>query len=405
MAIFEIQKNLLVDGYSWKPNKLIMQPELSMDIFVYRMLANVYVASMSDIVKGRTITIDVANIVNDRLVGSRYQQINAAIDTIMGLQMSLKPVDGKKYEKINIVSKAAFIEETRGVRRDKIQITFNADFVPYLATFFLEGYTKIPWEISLQLKTVPMNKMAELLYRYSGYKNKFTIGVKELHYSLGIQDGMYAQWANFNQRVLAPIHKAINKTKFLQYKYSAVRNGKKVENVLFEITKIQKLKAVYDPVAESIVNEHIWPAHRNFVLDNYPVDYLTHYHNKCHADTAQGKIKNIDSLFFKSVINDPDCYKKKKMMDEEKKQSDAARVKAEREQGDEENKKYNFAEKCFNAINEEDQMRYKTSVTSHFGGEEIHRSLAIKAFIKDYEKELMACESPEEFIRAFEGRS
>lgn len=400
----KIQKILSLDDYSWKPNKLIMQPELSLDIFVYRMLVNVYVSSMQDIAKGRTVTIDVDHIIKGKLAGSRYQQINSAIDTIMSLQMSLKPEGNKKFQKINIVSKAAFVEETRGTRRNQIQVTINADFIPYLAAFFLEGYTKIPRCISLELKTVPMNKMIELLYRFSGFKKKFIMTISELHYHLGIPEGKYQRWVHLNQKVLTPIHKAICKTGYVNYKYTPIKKGRKVEEILFEIIQIIEDKTAYDPTAESIVNDHIWPAHRPYILDNYPPDYLAYYHKKCHQEAESGNVKNIDSLVFKSIMNDPDCYEEKKKHSRKKDILKTALLKAEEKIRIEEEKKYAFAERCFEAMSQEVQQKYNTSVTSHYCGEEVRKSIAVDNFIRDYEKELMGCKSPEDFIKVCEDR-
>ncbi len=380
---------------AWMPNKAVQSPVICNDVIAYRLYMQLFKKPLDNRIANRTITTNLCDINWDNLTGSKYQRLHKALLNVVDMKMILKGKDGKSIEIINMFSKAKFLKEKRGVRSNKIEITINSDFLPYLKILYIGGLTKLSYKTINQLKRVPTVKIFQLIIWRSQFSKQFDLTVETIRCHLMLSDREHEKWASLNQKILVPAHKDINSTQMISYDYSTKKKNREVVAISVEIKRVGIEENNYDPVAVDIVNEHIWEDHRERIISNYSSAHIKYYHSKCHKDAEAGNIKNINSFIFKSIVNDKDCFAKKIEKSNAEKAAKIANRKKDIEKSKIEDAFFDFAEKCFYSMRKEEQQKYESSVKLGVG--KTKTIFAIQLFIVDYKNELMKSKSLDDF--------
>jgi hypothetical protein len=380
---------------AWMPNKAVQSPVICNDVIAYRLYMQLFKKPLDNRITNRTITTNLCDINWDNLIGSKYQRLHKALLNVVDMKMILKGKDDKSIEIINIFSKAKFVKGKRGVRSNNVEITINSDFLPYLKILYLGGLTKLSYKTINQLKRVPTVKIFQLIIWRSQFSKQFDLTIESIRCHLMLSNGEHKKWASLNQKVLAPAHKDINSTQVISYDYSPKKQNRGVVAISVVIKQVGIDENNYDPVVVNIVNEHIWEDHRERIINNYSPEHIKYYHSKCHKDAESGKIKNIDSFIFKSIVKDKDCFAKKIKKSEAEKNARIANRKKDMEKSKTEDAFFDFAEKCFYSMSKDEQEKYESSVKLGVG--KTKTIFAIQLFIIDYKNELSKSNSIDDF--------
>ncbi|MDQ7055261.1 MAG: replication initiation protein [Persephonella sp.] len=160
-----------------------------------------------------------------------YHQIKTALRRLMQRIIEIETIeeDGKRRFKLyQWFSKAEYKEGD-----SFIEVQFHPDLKPYLLEL-KQRFTKIPLKQVLQLRSKYAIRLYELLKRYedTGFRTDY---IPELREKLGVKEGEYERFFDFERRVLKPAIKEINEKTDLEVSYEKKKTGRKITHIEFEI--------------------------------------------------------------------------------------------------------------------------------------------------------------------------
>lgn len=114
--------------------------------------------------------------------------------------------------------------------------TIDMRFDPLLKPFLLElsnKFTSYKLANVIKLKSTYAIRIYELLKQYEEIKER-TISLENLRYYLDVLD-LYANYANFKQRILVPSQEELNKKTDISFEFEEIKQGRKVQKIRFII--------------------------------------------------------------------------------------------------------------------------------------------------------------------------
>ena len=383
-------------------NKLIKSPEIIRSIssvFTYRMYLKFYQRPLEELRKNPRVEFEISEIIKGELKGDMYRQIDNALAELKTI--SLKMVDTTKpCGDITYVSLFRETGYTKKHSRKTLWVLVEEKAFPILEKLYLEGYTDMPSKELVNVPTIHGTRTYEILAMLSRSTETAYFTIENFKKYIGISTAMYPKWPNLKQRVIDPDKKVINANTGLSYDYKTKKINKKVVGLyLVKIKNNSEQEGLTNPHLK-IIDEHIWPTHQHNILNNYPPEHIMYYHEKCHKIADSGKILDLNSFIYKSIIEDKDNYKtiienkKAKKLSEQKIREAKEREIAESE------KYYKFSKGCYDLLSNSQKETYEAGING-FTDKSIILSIAVSKFMENNEHLLRKCKSPEEFISAY----
>ena len=122
-----------------------------------------------------------------------------------------------------------------------LELLIDKELIPYIIDLKRE-FTRYQIENILRLNSSYAVRIYELLKQYEKIGIR-EIEMRDLRHYLGIEEGEYTRFDNFEARVLLPAKKEINNYTDLVIEYKKIKTGRKITSILFEIeTKFQQEK-------------------------------------------------------------------------------------------------------------------------------------------------------------------
>lgn len=146
----------------------------------------------------------------------------------------VNPETGKdKYDAINLLSRFSY-EDGSG----QVEIEINQHLKPYLLA--LKGkdtpFTKYMLKNIIKLNSQYAIKLYELLKRYEGnWSISKKYSVEFLREFIGLKEGEYKKFTNFETRVLRIAKKEINEKTDIVISYKKIKNGRRIAEIEFEV--------------------------------------------------------------------------------------------------------------------------------------------------------------------------
>ncbi len=182
-----------------------------------------------------------------------YKALKQVADKLMDTKHLLKETDesgNKKWEKINLCSKASYIDGS-----GKIDIRFTEDIMPHL-TELSDRFTMYNLCEITNFKSFYTTRMYELLMQYKT-TGKLDISVEELRQSLNCIK-THKLYNDFKRFGFNHAIKEINSQYDIGVQFKEVKKGKTVERIEFTFKKTM-IDKVYDPVTKKVRNQLIRP--------------------------------------------------------------------------------------------------------------------------------------------------
>ena len=116
-----------------------------------------------------------------------------------------------------------------------IEFEFSQKLKPYLLGL-TERFTTFQLRDFFRLRSQYSMRILELLRQYEGLKRR-TFQVQELRELLGIKDGEYKAWRDFNRRVLVTAQKELAEKTNIAFDYRIKTKGRRADQIVFEIRR------------------------------------------------------------------------------------------------------------------------------------------------------------------------
>lgn len=186
--------------------------------------------------------------------GSIYSLLDEASKKLYERDLIYKDSDGA------IVHKRWVITSRYDEKNARIDLEFHPDLL-YDLLIFTKNFTIFKLKDAKSIKSGHAYRFYELLKQYEKLGVR-TISVEELKFKLGISDEEYPSYGNFNQSVISPSIKNINKYTDLEITKEEIKDKKKVIKIRFYIKKkdksiIQQLTPINDNGIDDSQNEII----------------------------------------------------------------------------------------------------------------------------------------------------
>lgn len=324
-----------------KPNLFMGSKDGFKEVHEWR----IFICMMSCALSGQDITkpfqIDAKYILAGKTDGgNNYKHIKDACDTIVGRKINLLPKNGRYFKFRNIVAMADYpLDDSPG----KIKVAFNPFLVPLIMDSFKKGsigYTKMLLKYAMPIRTLYGVWLYEYLLR-NRYKSKIVVTINDLKTVVGIEEGAYSAWRDFNRFILIPAQKSIKKYTNIKFMYTPLRCGRKFESIEFcvedNVPECNScLEILFDdpPITDAnenlpehvkIVRENIWEKSQKEVLEKYPEKMIEYYYAKLQKTIASGKnLIDSKSYFYTLLKKDSDDYGNIEITEQLAKQKQAA---------------------------------------------------------------------------------
>jgi hypothetical protein len=161
--------------------------------------------------------------------GNIYTTIPEITRRLMQRVVELNDRDEKVLRQRHLVS-AANYRYGEGF----VEVELHPDMRPYLLNI-KEHFTAVDLEVAVRFKSTYSLRLYEILKaeQFKGATTSFA--VEELRKLLGVEIDQYARFTNFRARVLGPATTEITNRSDLAVNYSAQRQGKTVDKIVFNV--------------------------------------------------------------------------------------------------------------------------------------------------------------------------
>lgn len=186
-------------------------------------------AEDTDITKVHINIKDFCKLTNIEPKGNNYSKVRESIKSLKRKTWWIEVDDGNSdllYSWIDY----ALIRKNTG----DIEIALSQYLKPYIIQL-RSNFTRYRLNEILNLKSKHAIKIFELATSYL-YKGQFKISLEELKDYLGIEN-KYSDWRDFRKTVLEPSVKQINDNTYINIDYEAIKNGKKVEDLVIKVNE------------------------------------------------------------------------------------------------------------------------------------------------------------------------
>ena len=226
-----MKKNLVV-----KHNDLI---EAKYDLNLNELKIILYAVSKLDRDKEKfnLLTLNIREFFN--LLGTtqeRYSEIREIIKELRKKEIIVKK-DGNEL----IVGWLSSIEYLGD--QGEIELEFSEKLMPYLLQL-KERFTRYELKNVLYFKNKYSIRIYELLKQYEKI-GKREINIKELRGYLGIKEGEYKRFDNFDRVILKGTKEEINEHTDIEINYEKIKTGRRITSILFTIEAKDQDKKVY----------------------------------------------------------------------------------------------------------------------------------------------------------------
>jgi len=245
---------------------------------------------------------------------------------------SVNEVDLEGWNASSILSSVSVVKNTISYQYSELIKTLLVD--PKI-------YGKVSLTIQSRFRSAYALALYENCSRYRGLPNTKNFDIGLLRSLLGVEEGKYRKFYEFNKRVLNPAVVEINTNSDIRVEPKITKRGSKVISIQFKlyernIKKRMGIKAPVDPELETIA--------KRFQITTEELDKLVAKHGKQNVkESAQyvmnrpnfksGKVKNTVGYLLSAVMNN---YKEQSSR--EVKPLDRRRLQADREAEENENK-------------------------------------------------------------------
>lgn len=155
-----------------------------------------------------------------------YKALDKATDEILQTIIRVDNEEGPK--KYTLAASAQYIKKT-GI----IRFSFHPDMTELLLEL-KENFTRYDLRNVIFLPTAYSIKLFEIL-KSKEYRRYWECSLEELKEILGVEEGMYKIYGNFNSRVLRPSVLSINENTDIKVEYEEIKTGRKVTGIGFYI--------------------------------------------------------------------------------------------------------------------------------------------------------------------------
>jgi plasmid replication initiation protein len=235
---------------AFKPNNVILKTKNENSVLEHQLLMVLFVIPVTMFPENRQVEIDINLITNKPLHGSICSRIKKAIDNITYSKFEVYQ-DKTHYEFINVFEKA-------GRKGNKIIALLTGSAIEAIKKYRSLGFTKIPIEDTLKLKTSYQYIFLEFFLRYEKYKMT-PVDLECLKVHAGITADKYPRWIHFKQRVIDPSIAGLNKELGYNIECKVMKTGRTITAITMhqdkKRRKIKDIKAKDKPVNEKAKKE------------------------------------------------------------------------------------------------------------------------------------------------------
>lgn len=145
--------------------------------------------------------------------------------------------------KINVCSQVHYVE-----KEGRIDIRFTEEIMPHLAELS-KNFTMYNLKDISKFNSIYTTRIYELLMQFKT-TGVFETSIENLRHSLGCKD-IFSKYNDFKKRVIAHAVNEINSHYKLDLKFEEIKQGRKIEKVIFRFKKTL-MHLAYDPVKQKL---------------------------------------------------------------------------------------------------------------------------------------------------------
>ena len=234
--LYEESQQLIV-----KSNDLILKTHYSLTVIEMKIVAYLMSKIIASDTELSTVNIsikDFCRLCNIEPKGANYEQIRKNIRTLKRKDWWIQ-INEQGDELLYSWIDFAVISKNKG----NIEIALSQSLKPFLLQL-RSKYTKVRLEEVLKLKSKASIRLLEICYSQL-YKGSFTISVDKFKKLMDIKD-KYPAWRDLRKRIIDPSINEINENCFIHIEYEAIKNGKKIEKLKFNISEAMYQISIFD---------------------------------------------------------------------------------------------------------------------------------------------------------------